>query len=343
MNSVIIYNDDYSNFQDIGNVISLQTTEYYNGIGKMILVLPLEQYYVDMIAIGRLVYRIDSNVAFIICKVKYDTTKNQITVNGFTANSLLNKRTFATSATIATIETDVYAGITSNLRSLSVGVASATGLSESTDVVLYGEELLEAIMPVLEAAELGQRVIWDPTGKTFTFKIYKGTDRSSGAQAVIFSDERGTAKNLIISDDDSEIKNVCYVEGSFNDEAVTVVVSNGPSAGDTNRELFVTASLPTVENETLEDYEMRLSEYGIIELAERTRKTSFSVLIDSSEYGIMYSLGDVVRCVSLRFGMSFTARITAMKQTTSVTGTVTELTLGDAELDMIGVIKLWQR
>ena len=77
-----------------------------------------------------------------------------------------------------------------------------------------------------------------------------------------------------------------------------------------------------------------------MELGKRIRRQSFSVSIDASELGVMYNLGDIVSCVSIRFGVSFNARITGVKYTLDNRKTKTEIILGEPILTALGELKL---
>ncbi len=341
--SIELYTPDLSNRHEITHAISLQTDEYYNSIGKLILVVSVSDYNIGIVKEGAVFYRTDTDTAMIVRNVSIDTSQNRITAHGYTTNSILNKRVFAQAAGIATIEADVYAGITANLRELpNVSLAEAKGLTETAASILYGDELLKGIMPVLEAVKLGNRMKWDAATKTHVFEIYKGVDRTDGIHAVVFSEERGTASNLKIGDDASVFKNVCYVDGEFNDAPVKVVV--GTATGDDRYELYAEAkSVKQDDGETLAQYKARLQQFGAEQLAKHVRRTSFSVLVDTSEFGTTYSLGDVVQCVAQRFGMIFKARIEGVKRRMDANGETTELVLGEPTLDVIGELKLWQK
>lgn len=341
--SLELYTPDLSNRHEITHAISLQTDEYYNDIGKLILVVSVSEYNIGIVKEGAVLLRTDTGTVMIIRNVTIDSSENRITANGYTTDTLLNKRVFAASATIQTIETDLYAGITANLRGLPhVAFANAQGLAETAASVLYGGELLDEAIPLLEAAELGHRMTWDADNLTHVFGIYKGVDRTEGIHAVVFSSEMGTASNLKISDDASVFKNVCYVVGKFDGAEVVEIV--GTAVGDDRYEMWAEASgVSQQSGETITDYRARLKQYGAEQLAKYVRRTSFSVLIDAQELGVAYSIGDVVRCASRKYGMMFTARIKGVKRRMDMNGETTELVLGEPTLDVIGELKLWQK
>ena len=92
------------------------------------------------------------------------------------------------------------------------------------------------------------------------------------------------------------------------------------------------------ENEA--DCRARARAYATMELGKRIRRKSFSVAIDSADLGVAYNIGDVVSCVSVRFGVSFNARITGVKYKMDSNSTSTEIVLGDPILTALGEMKL---
>lgn len=341
--SIELYTPDLSNRHEITHAISLQTDEYYNAVGKLILVVSVSDYNIGIMKEGAVLLRTDTGTIMIIRNVTIDSEQNRITANGYTTDTLLNKRVFAAAATIQTIETDLYAGITANLRQLPhIALANAKGLSETAASVLYGGEILDMTIPLLDAAELGHRMTWDADTLTHVFEIYKGADLTEGIHAVVFSDEMGTASNLKIGDDASVFKNVCYVTGEFDGEAVVEIV--GTAEGADRYEMWAEAKgVSQQSGETIAEYRARLAQYGAEQLAKHVRRASFSVLIDAAELGNAYSVGDVVRCASRKYGVMFTARIKGVKRRMDMNGETTELVLGEPKLDVIGELKLWRK
>lgn len=333
--SVHLYLPDLSNRYEIRHAISMQTSESYCGIGKITLVLSVSDYNIKAAQSGGLFYDTETGTAYWIVSVKSDTGTNRLTINGYTTDALLNKRALIAPATIRNIETDVYAAVSANLRGLPVALAAPKGLTETTDAVLNGGQLLDVVAPVLKAADLGYRMQWNPDTLTHIFEIYKGRDMTSGDTARVFSEEQGTAKDLVISDDISAFKNFAYIQASLAD-GVKIVETYGASEGNERSELWI-PSAPTIEeNETEAAFRTRLKAYGAQKLTQYNRKQSFSVSVRPEEYASLYRIGDLVSCVSRRFGVQFTARITGAKHTLDTNGKKTSLTLGDPVLILIG-------
>jgi hypothetical protein len=315
-------------------------TIYYNDIGKLVLVAPVNDYNITALKVGNLLYDTDRDVTFIIANTKIETDTNRITANGYTANWLLNKRCIASKYTLTNLESGVYGIINANMRDMKrLTTAAVEGLKERTNTILHGGQILDEIQPFLEEAELGNKMIWDPDALCHTFKVYKGADLTDGIHAVVFSDEQGTAQDLVTNDDDSTLKNFAYVKGKLSD-GTDFVETVGTATGDNRREIWFETSVTQEADESVADCKARAIAYATMELGKRIRRQSFSVAIDASELGVMYNLGDIVSCVSLRFDVSFNARITGVKYTLDNRKTKTEIILGEPILTALGEMKL---
>lgn len=336
-----IYPEDFHTRYEIRHAISIIMSIYYNDIGKLILVAPVSDYNITALKVGNLLYDTDRKATFVIENTKIDTTTNRITANGYTANWYLNKRIIATEYHMTNIETGVYKMVSDNLRGLTrIQIAEATGMEDKTDNIFKGGYLLDEIMPFLEEKGIGQTMEWDSDNLTHTFRLYKGRDLTGGIHAIVFSEEQGTAKDLVINDDDSTLCNVAYVQGSLGGKDNTFVVIVGDAEGDSRREVWFETAVNQENDESVADCKERARAYGQMELGKRIRRKSFSVSIDPEDLGKYYDLGDIVSCVSARFGVSFNARITGIKYTLDNNKTRTEILLGDPILTALGAMKL---
>mgnify|MGYP001722406054 CR=1 FL=1 len=68
--------------------------------------------------------------------------------------------------------------------------------------------MLDEIIPFLEEKGIGHTMDWNPDDMTHTFRLYKGRDLTAGIHAIVFSEEQGSAKDLVINDDDSTLCNI---------------------------------------------------------------------------------------------------------------------------------------
>lgn len=338
--SLEVYPADFSTRYEISHAISVMLPVYYNTVGKATIVLPVNDYNINMLKNGAVVYDTTRGTVYYIVNVKTDTKLSRLTANCVTADERLNRRTITTEATVTNVEADCYTIITNNLRGLQMGLAPLKGLEETaSDTELYGGQLMDTLQPVLEEAGLGRRVLWDDATKTFTFEIYKGEDRTQGIHSVTFSEEQGTAQELIINDDVSSLKNVAYIVVEYSDDT-TELISVGTAEGEDRREVWSKSTVRQSSDESREEVVKRAKSEAALELARNIARKNFSVVIDPEELGQLYNLGDMVACVSVRFGIQFTARVTGVKYTMDITGEKTEVILGTPNLTAIGGLKL---
>lgn len=337
--SFFVYDPDFSNRKEISHVISLQMSEYYNNIGKITIVAPINQYNIDSLTKNSIVYETKRKSTYILKNIRIDTVQGTMTANGYTTNSIINNRIVARQFKITNVESGCYKAITDNLRGLPrVSVSPAKGFPQKTDVLLEEDEALNAIIPVLEPSGLGHRMLFDHSKNQFTFEIYEGKDLTKGIKAVTFSEERGTAKNLVVTTDDSVFKNVAYVKADFGERTLTEIVGN--ATGGDRYEQFFNVSLSSEEQESESSFRSRMREQGKKELSELIKRQTFSVSIEPKEYGTVYNIGDIVNCSSKRFGISFQARINGVKYKVDANGESIDVVLGEPILTVIDEVKL---
>lgn len=339
---IIVYNKELTNFHEINHALSIQMEEHYNAIGKAIITLPIDDYNISAIENGGIIYDTVRDMSFVIRNHKYDTSRVTITVNAYTCNRLLNKRAITQKNTITNIESGVRDVVEKNIRGLpNVELGKSNGFSDTTETMLYGGQILDEIMPILETAKIGNRMRWDADRLVHIFELYKGRDLTEGIHSVVFSEEYKTAKDLVISTDDSVFKNVIYVPGTLKDEDETeIIVEVGAATGNERFEKWFDRSFRQDKEETEAQFRGRLNQIGLEEIAKLVSRHTFSVSIDTKEYGATYKLGDVVSCVSKRFGVELKSRITSVKYTLDISGEKINLILGDPILTALGEVKL---
>ena len=339
---IIVYNKNLTNFKEINHALSIQMEEHYNAIGKATITLPIDDYNISAVENGGIIYDTVRDVSFVIRNHKYDTSRTTITINAYTCNSLLNKRAIIQKKKITNIETGVRSVINRNLRGLlNIELGELNGFTDTIETILYGGQIIDEIMPILETAKIGNRMRWDADRRVHVFELYKGRDLTEGIHSVVFSEEYKTAKDLVIANDDSVFKNVVYVPGTLNNDSETkIVVEVGTASGDERFEKWLNRSFRQDDEETESQFRKRLKQIGLEEIARLVSRHTFSVSIDTKEYGTTYKLGDVVSCVSKRFGVELKSRITSVKYTLDISGEKINLILGEPILTALGEVKL---
>lgn len=348
--SIEVYPADFSTRHEITHAISIQMSRYYNDIGKIQLVVAVNDYNINALQKGNIVFDTERNVTYRLVNVKKDTVQNRITVNGYTTEYFLNKRTVASKKQITTIETGVYSIINDNMRDLTrISTAAVKGYTETwqpddpdteeNESEVYGGQVLDVITPILEYGEMGRRMNWNPSDLEWEFEIYKGNDLTSGIHAIVFSEEQGTCSQLVINEDDSTFKNFAYCLYTLSDDTEQVITV-GDATGDARNEIWFSTGVRQEDEETAQKTKERAISYGQLELGKYLNRQSFSVVVDASELGILYDIGDIVSCSSVRFGVQFNARITGVTYTMDARGERTSVQLGDPILTALGELKL---
>lgn len=345
--SLEVYPPDFSTRYEITHAISIQMSIYYNDIGKLQIVAVADNYNIHALKKNSIIYDTEHGVTYLVVNVKCDTVENKITVNGYTAEYLLNKRVVASPAQVLNIESGVYDIINSNMRDMTrITTAPLKGLpeefqpddpeTEDTDEsIIYGGAVLDSITPVLEYGSLGRRMNWNPSTLSWEFEIFKGADLTTGIHAIAFAEEQGTCTKLVINEDSSTFRNFAYItyKQRDNTELLTTI---GSATGDDRFELWLNSSITQEENESITQTRKRAVSFAQLEMGKYINRQSFSVVVDASELGTLYNIGDVVICSSVRFGVRFFARITGVTYTMDITGEQTAVQLGDPILTALG-------
>ena len=348
--SLEVYPPSFSTRYEITHAISIQMSNFYNGMGKISLVVATNNYNITALKKNSIVFDTVRGTTYIIVNVKFDTVNNRITANGYSTDYILNKRCVAAKKQITVIETGVYGIINDNLRSLPrISTATVKGLTESwqpddpdtedNESQVYGGQVLDVIIPILEYGELGHRMVWDYTNLAWTFEIYKGEDLTTGIHAIVFAEEQGTCTDLVINEDGSTFKNYAYCGYELDDDTKQIV-EIGTATGADRFELWLDTGVRQEDGETAQKTKERAISAGQLELGQRINRQSFSVVVDASELGVLYNVGDIVACSSVRFGVRFNARITGVTYKMDASGEQTSVQLGDPILTALGELQL---
>lgn len=334
-----LYTPDLSNRHEIVHAISVQAEDPYNDIGVVSITVPLDDYHSRIAEKGSLLYIVDKKLAFDIVDVISDADAGEIELHGYSLNRRLNRRIVLTPAKVTNVEADVYAVANANLRGLDVVLADPAGLPDTIDETeIKDTELLDGVIPVLAAAEMGQRAEFDYKTKTITWRIYKGVDRTTGLRRASFVEERGETPGLKIELDESEYKNVCYCKATYRDGTEFTVTAGDAPEGPLRREMLATfMGDPQEDGESNDAFEARVKQYAVMQLEEHRDRTGFEIDANGAELGTLYNVGDLVSCVSQRHGLSFTTRITLATYTQDAGGETAKLTLGDPSLTVLEV------
>ena len=103
-----IFSPDLSNRHEVSHATSVQFSNIYNGVGKITVVLPMDDYNISISEKGAILYIVDQKLAYEVAEVMSDADANNISMNGFSLNNRLNRRVVATEKKVVNVEQDVY-------------------------------------------------------------------------------------------------------------------------------------------------------------------------------------------------------------------------------------------
>lgn len=273
---------------------------------------------IDLLQMGRLLCRGDDmleneyhNVMRIEgLQLNFDSEKGWILkVTGKGLKNILSKRiVWSQTTTTGSVEAAIRQVITENVisptdssRAISNFILdTAQGFTDTADIQLLGENIAEWLESTCQTYGYG----WDvyiKNGK-YTFKLYKGTDRSYNQNInppVVFSPEYDNLLSSTYTYNKENFKNAALIGGEG--EGISKRTASIGSATGLNRsETYIDGSSVSSNGEiiTVEQYTAMLENYGQEQLSSLAFTKKFDGEIDPN--GIYklnqdYFLGDVVQ------------------------------------------------
>lgn len=189
------------------------------------------------------------------------------------------------------------------------------------------KNLLETIEEIANVSELGFKTILDIQNKQMVFDVYEGLDRTAnnGVNApAIFSQEFENILEQEYTDSLNNYRNTVLVagEGEGSDREL-VSLENGQ--GLDRYELYVDArdlqSTKTVNEEDvpipISEYRKMLEDRGFSKLSEHKEIETFDSKVNLNSnlvYKEDFDLGDIVTCVSKKWGITIDTRIAEIEE-----------------------------
>ena len=186
----------------------------------------------------------------------------------------------------------------------------------SMKIQFTGDNVAEAIEGICRTSGLGFTVDLDRENAQFSFRLYKGADRSYNQNTnpyIVFSNDFENLLSTEYTNDTTEAANVAQVAGEGEGTA-RKKATVGTASGINRYEIWVDER-NTSSNEgeiSPSEYQELLEQAGAEKLAETGITTEFTgeVLPDVNfVYGVDYFLGDIVQ-IENDYGISKPARIT---------------------------------
>lgn len=370
-----VYSADFAERTTLYSAVSVSSTEFYNGLGKITVVAAGSEQNRAALKTKNVIYDVSSGMTYIIVNVRYDAAADRITANGYSANWLLSLRAaakllkfppgFKVGPGVENVETDIYSVVTDNFclsalwptykadgssadlsrldPRISVAATKNLGiyLNPARRFSTYSGDafpvVLDAVIECLDAVSLGHRMNFDPDAHTWEFEIYQGQDKRSVAA---FVEEHGTLGSVSFEFDASTFRNVAvvpmfYASGELAD-GTKVATMRYFGAGEGADRYETILPMQTEGSDESDYFEERVKTLAFQELSKCLSRQTFTVSgIDTADLGKKFNLGDLVKCVSNRLGIEFDARITCIRRTFDSRKETVELVLGDPVLTVL--------
>jgi len=323
---IYILNQDLETLDIIDNSSSVIWTPSYYDVGDFEIYIQASRKNINLLQEERYVMRQDSDMVGIIEKVKVITDVEDgdyILASGRCLKSLLARRIIWNQTNLAgkteaimrsLINDNVINPVNPARKIPNVILGELKGFTEKADFQSTGEELLEKIIELCKASEIGWKVFINES-KQIVIDFYKGTNRSYSQTEnpyIVFSPEFDNLLTTETEIDTQSLRNVALVagEGEGTDRTTTTI---GTEEGLSRRELFVDARDLSSNNGEIEanKYLQILQERGKEKLAAAGEFFKVSGEAETKityEFGKDYFLGDLVTVVN-EYGITANTRI----------------------------------
>lgn len=344
----------------LDNFTSLQWTRRYAKCGEFELHCSLNPENLALLARGNIVWKKDDPEAGFIeyRQLAQDTEgKETLVIKGKFLSGYLNRRIIwgeeilQTTAEVAARTLVDKHGITPTdtnriIPNLMLGVSQ--GFLQAVNYQTSYANLLDEVEVLCGLSNLGYRVNLDVTNKKLVFEVYEGLDRTptqSINPRAIFSKEFDNILTQQYTDSLNNFRNTVLI-GGMGEGTVRKLVTVGAFSGLERFELFDDAkSLTNVVNDvTLTDLEYTdtLIESGNSKLSETQEIQTFDSTVNLNSnlvYKTDFDLGDIVTCVSKKWGLTLDTRITEIKEIYEEAGPSINITFGNNIPTLLSIIK----
>lgn len=345
------------NFQGLVDVFdSFIWRRRYSRCGDFELHLPITAENLNLLIKGNIIYKKDDKEAGYIVyrKLTEDTEgREMLAVTGRFMIGYLGRRIiWGTENYNGTVEVALRNSVNNNcintadqhrkIESLELGVLK--GFTHPANFQVSYSNLLNVIEDKAGVSELGIRTFLDVQGKKLVFDIYEGLDRTAGQNInpqAIFSKEFENVLEQEYTDSMNDYKNIALIAGE-GEGAERVLTAVGSGNGVDRFELFVDARDLQQGEMSTEDYTSQLQQRGNEKLSENSIIQTFGSKINvlsNLTYKVDFDLGDLVTCVSKKWGITIDTRITEVEEVYEAEGKQINITFGNDIPTLIEKIK----
>lgn len=310
----------------IDNAASVIWADRYYDTGDFEIYIPASLKNLSILQEEYYVKRMDSDMIGIIEKINLKTdieNGDYLTVSGRDLKSILERRIIWNQSNLSgKVEMILRQLINENVinptiaarKIPNVKLGSIKGFTETADFQVTGDNLLDKVIELCKAAEIGWKVTLDEEVQ-LVIEFYQGTNRSYSQSAnpyVVFSP---TFDNLLTTETQQDIttyKNAALVAGEGEGSARRTVAL-GTASGMSRRELYVDArDISSNDGEiTSSQYTELLKQRGSEKLAAAVKTLGVSGTAETAltyKLNEDYFLGDTV-AVENEYGIKANSKI----------------------------------
>lgn len=354
---------------------SLQWNRRYFKMGDFELQCPLTSDNLNLLQKGNLIYKKDDiEAAYIEYRdLKQDVDGKEILdIKGNFLTGYLKRRILWSAVTMSdTVENIMRSLVNQNAISPTdtkriipnLALADSKGLSYSASYCSTSKQtnnpnLGDELESLSVLSNLGHRVLFNISNKKLLFEVYAGVDRSvsqTNRSPCIFSKDFENVLEQEYTESLDNFRNVCLVNGSYtasgdSKDATPVATTVGDATGldryetalDSNSSSEVDNGNDTKTYLSQADFMNVLTNDGNTELAQYTETKGFDSTINSNSnlvYKTDFDLGDIVTCISKKWGITVDTRITEIQEVYEEKGLELNITFGDALPTLLDKIK----
>ncbi len=344
----------------LDNYYSLRWIRRYYRSGEFELHCALTPDTLYLLQRDNIVYKKGIEAGYIEYRqLKQDTEGKEIlVVRGKFLTGYLNRRIiWGTEILNTTTENAMRTLITKNCISPSdsnrtINNLALGDLKNYTHTVNYQvsyKNLLDELEKLSNLSNLGYRLKFDLSNKNLIFEIYEGLNRSINQTTnsrAIFSKEFDNILEQEYTDSLNNYRNLAFI-GGVGEGTDRKFATVGNSTGLNRYELFVDAKdISNADEESNNisdtDYIKMLIERGNSKLAETKEVQTFDSKININsniKYKTDYDLGDIVTCISKKWGITIDTRITEIEEIYEENGFNVNIIFGNNIPTLIDKIK----
>lgn len=353
---ILILDDDFNTIGSISLFLSLIWCPRYAKLGYFELHCPTS--YFSILRSGKYVYRNDRDNLGVIDDIQYaqtDAGEKTCYVKGNFAETLLADKVISKTATVTgNLEIAMRKMVTDFAISPANGepipnliLGELSGLADTVDTQVTGDNLSEWLYDVGNAAEISHRIRYDYLNNQLIFEVWKGKDRTDSQTEnswAIFSNSFCNIKSVQYEKNTSSYKNYAYVAGEGEGaDRVIVEVDTRASPDEMRREIWVDArdlQKQDSDGNTMTDaqYKVLLTSRGKEKLKEYPIVETVNSDIDAQAnlvYREDFDYGDLCSYINTEIGVETEKRITEIMEVYEGGSEKISVTFGTDEIETV--------